>query len=68
MVFHTSLLNRQRGWGQSVMGICALCYIYTYETYVLSWFARDLWLIGGGGVVNLPWVCVYCAIYETDLV
>ena len=24
----------------------------------------DLWSIGGGGGVNLPWVYVHCAIYD----
>ena len=28
----------------------------------------DLWSIGGGSVVNLPWVYVHSAIYETYLV
>ena len=27
MVFQRSVLNWRRGWGQSAMGICALCYI-----------------------------------------
>ena len=28
MVFQRSILDWRRGWGQSAMGICALCYIY----------------------------------------
>ena len=28
-------------------------------------FSRDLCSIGAGGGVNLPYVYVYCAIYET---
>ena len=27
MVFQRSMLDWRRGWGQSSMGICALCYI-----------------------------------------
>ena len=30
MVFHRSMLDWRRGWGQSPIGICALCYIYIY--------------------------------------
>ena len=57
--------------GQSAMGVCALSYIYIYrsamrcakfgvavlQTCVLNW-----------GSVNLPWIYVHCAIYETYLV
>ena len=25
-----------------------------YETYLVSWFSRDLCLIGGGGGINVP--------------
>ena len=25
----------EEGWGHSAMGICALCYIYIYETYIV---------------------------------
>ena len=32
------------------------------------WFSRDLCLVRGGGGVNLPWVYVHSAIYETSLV
>ena len=28
MVFQTSMFGWRRGWGQSAIGICALCYIY----------------------------------------
>ena len=46
--------------GQSAMGICELCYMYVM--YLVYWFSRDLFLIGGGGGVNRPWVYVHCAI------
>ena len=39
--------------------ICIVLYIYV--TYLVYWFSRDLFPIGGGGV-NLPWVYVQCAI------
>ena len=35
--------------------------LYIYVTYLVYWFSRDLFLIGGGGGVNLPWVYVHCA-------
>ena len=42
------------------MGICALCYICNLFGVMV--------LLGGGGGVNLPWLYMHCAIYETDLV
>ena len=30
--------------------------------YLVYWFSRDLFSIGGGGGVNLPWVYVHRAI------
>ena len=60
IVFQRSMLNWRRGQGQSAVGICELCYIYV--TYWVYWFSRDLFSIGGGGGVNLPWVYVHCAI------
>ena len=47
--------------GQSAMGIYALCYIY--QTYLVSWFCRDLCSIEGWGGINLPGVYVHCSIY-----
>ena len=55
------------GWGQSAMGICALCYIYMK----LMWcngFPEIYAPLEEGCVVNLPWLYVHCAIYETDVV
>ena len=57
----------ERGWGQSAMGICPLCYIYMKLIWCNGFpdiYAR---LVEGVGV-NLPWVYVYCAIYKTYLV
>ena len=54
------------GLGQSVMGIGALCYIWhlfgvmVLQRSMLNW-RRGVW-------VNLPWVYVHCAIYETSVV
>ena len=48
---------------------CYMCIVlYIYEMYLVKWFSRDLCSLGGGGEVNLTWVYVYCAIYETYLV
>ena len=71
MVFQRSILNWRRGWGQSAMDICTLsiCHgymcivLYIYETYLVQLFSRDLYSIGGGDGVNLPWGYVYHAIY-----
>ena len=48
------------GWGQSVMGICALCYIQNFFGVMV--FQRSIlnWRRGG---VNLAWVYVHCTIY-----
>ena len=61
MVFQRSMLAWRRGWGQSAMGICAVCYIQNlcgvmvFKTSMLDWRK--------GVGVNLPWVFVQCAIY-----
>ena len=87
MVFKRSMLNWRRGWGQSAMGICALCYIYMrlmwcngfLEIYApleegvcgLMWcngFPKIYAQLQEGSGVNLPWVYMHCAIYETYLV
>ena len=65
LVFQRSILNWRRGWDQSAIDICALCYIWNlfgvmvFQTSMLNW--RQGW-------VNLSWVYVHCAIYETYLV
>ena len=48
--------------GSICNGYMCICAIYIYETYLVSWFSRDLCSIAGGRGVNLPWVYVYCAI------
>ena len=61
MVFQTSMFNWRRVLGgSSAMGICALCYICNLPGVMV--------LLGGGVGVNLPWLYMHYAIYETDLV
>ena len=36
VVLQASMLNSMRGWGQSVIGICALLYIYIYIDLLLD--------------------------------
>ena len=38
------------------------------KTTLVYWYCIDLLLIGGGGGVNLSWVYVHSAIYETYVV
>ena len=43
------------------MGICSLC---IYESYLVSWFSRDLCFIGGGcGGQSAIGICALCYIY-----
>ena len=51
----------EEGWGQSGMGICALCNIW--NLFGVMVFQRSMlnWRRGGG--VNMPWVYVNFAIY-----
>ena len=58
-VFQRSMLDWRRWLGQSVMGICALCYICQVSCSGIQGIYAQL----QGG--NLPWVYVHCAIYET---
>ena len=66
MVFQRSMLDWRRGWGQCAIGRCALCYI----SMILKWCKGFPKIYAGleEGWVNLPWVYVHYAIYETDLV
>ena len=53
MVFQKSMVNwRREGWGLSAL---------------VEWAFIDLLLIGEEGGVNLPWVYVHSAIYDTYL-
>ena len=50
MVFQRSILDWRRGWGQSVMGICALSYIYVIDMKIgLSkrWRGLDAIIVSG---------------------
>ena len=63
MVFQRSMLNWRRAvWGQSAIGICALCYIYMTLIWCNGFPEIDAQLEEGAGS-NLPWVYVHCAIY-----
>ena len=65
--FPDTYARLEEGVGQSAM-VYVHCAIYICETYLVSWFSKDLCLIGGGGGINLPWIYVHCTIYETDVV
>ena len=62
MVFQRSMLDWRRGWGQSAMGICALCYISNLFGVMVCHRTMLAWRRGW---VNLPWIYVHCAIYAT---
>ena len=61
------MLDWRRGWGQSAIGRCALCYVYMKLIWC-NGFPEIYAQLEEGGWVNLPWVYVHCAIYETYLV
>ena len=64
--FSRHLLNRKRGWDQSAMGICALCYIrnlcgvMVFQKSILNW--RSGW---GQSAIDRD---ALCYIYDTYLV
>ena len=62
VVLHRAMVDQRRGHGVSLPWV----YVHSaiYETYLVQWFFRDLWLTGGGGV-SLPLVYVHSAIYVT---
>ena len=57
----------EEGWGQSAMGICASRYTYMKLIWCNGFPAIYAQLEEGSGV-NLPWIYVHCAMYETYLV
>ena len=61
VVFKASMLDWRRGWGQSAMGICALCYI----CQVWCNGVQGIYALLTGGGVNLPWVYMHSTICET---
>ena len=65
MVFQRSMLNWRRGWGQSAMGICVLCYIWKWFGVMV--FQRSMLNSRRGSGVSLPWVYVHCAIFIWNL-
>ena len=59
MVLHTSRLN----WGFNLLRVCVHCAIY--ETHLVSWFCRDLCLIGGWrGSISHGYICIVLYIYR----
>ena len=61
-VFHRSMLNWRRGWGQSAMAICAFFYIWNLCSVMVLHRSMVDWRRAG---VSLPWVYVHSSIYET---
>ena len=61
------MLDWKRVCGQPAMGICAVCHIYMKLIWC-NGFSEIYAQLGEGVGVNLPWVYVHCAIYETYLV
>ena len=57
VVLQASILN----WGVSLPWIFVHCAIY--ETYVVSWFCRDLSSIGGGSICH-RYMCIVLYIYR----
>ena len=57
VLFKASMLNCRGAICNGYMFIV----LYIYVTYLVYLFSRDLFLIGGGGGVNLPLVYVHCA-------
>ena len=55
---------------EGVESICHgyMCIVLYMKLIWCNGFPADLCSIGGGGGVNLPWVDVHCAIYETYVV
>ena len=61
MVFHRSILDWRRGWGQSAMVLCALCYICNfYGVMVFQIYAR---LEEGVGSICHRYMCIVLYIY-----
>ena len=60
------MLSCKRGWGQYAIGKYAL--LYTYMKLIwCNGFPEIYAPLEEGFLVNLPWLYVHCAIYETDL-
>ena len=57
VVFHRSIVNWRRGWGQSAMGLCAFCYIWQLFDVVV--FQRSMlnWSRGVGSICH-GYMCI----------
>ena len=65
MVFQISMLDWIKGWGVNLPWVYVHCAIY--ETYLVSWFSKDLCSLGGGGSICHRYMCI-CAIYIWNLI
>ena len=68
MVFHRSMLNWRRGWGQSAMVLCTLCYICMKLLWCHGFPQLYAQLEEGMGSICHRYMCIVLYIYETDLV
>ena len=57
VVLHRSMADERRG-GVRLQWVHMHSAIY--ENYLVLWLSRDLFLIGGGGGVSLPWHSTIC--------
>ena len=62
-LFQRPMLHWRRGWGQSAIGICALCYIYIWNLFGVMVFQRSMlnWRMGWGQ--SAMGICALCYIY-----
>ena len=58
MVFQRSMFDWMRGWGQSAIGICALCYIYMKLIWCNGFPEISALLEEGVGSICLGYMCI----------
>ena len=58
MVFKRSMLHWRRGWGQSAIGICALCYVYMKLMWCNSFPEIYAQLEEGVGSICHGYICI----------
>ena len=63
MVFQRSMVNWRRGWGQSAIGRCALCYIYLKLIWCNGFPEIYAQLEEGGWGQSAMGICALCYIY-----
>ena len=64
MVFQRSMLNWRRGWGQSAIGICALCYTYMKLIWCNGFPEIYAQLEEGVGGWSAMDICALCYIWN----